>query len=282
MVSYSDKRSSFSGGILGRIDARLALGFFAVLTAYWLILVSQQANTGPIAQTFSGVYGLLSLFGGIVGLRIGFRWGGAKTLLGRASLFLASGLLLQFLGQVAYTYHILVLNDDIPYPSLGDIGYFGSTVAYLLGAVHVARASGLKMSRLSLRNLLVGVLVIASLLTLSVSNFLWHYAPDWSFPLKTLLDFGYPVVQAAYVAIGIIGLSVSSQTRGGALRFPLTLLLLALAFQYLCDFLFLLEANRGTWQSGNLNDFMYFVSYLAMTLALLSLDTSLRRVRQSK
>ena len=263
-----------------RKDARLAVGFFVLLAAFWLFLNASSRAGDALMYSFSSTYPLLALAGGVVGLLAARRWGSLGSALSRTLLFFSVGLLLQFFGQVAYTVSILVLHTAIPYPSLGDIGYFGSAVVYLIACFQLLRAVGFRTTNMKLGLWACALIVPCTILLFTYFFFLRNYFVDWSTPIKTLLDFGYPIVQAGYVAIALVGLAVSQRIRGGALRGALLFLLAALVFQYICDVMFLVQATQGTWQAGNLNDFMYFVSYLLMTLALISLDTSLLRIRQ--
>ena len=57
--------------------------------------------------------------------------------------------------------------------------------------------------------------------------------------------------------------------------------MIALMFQYLSDFTFLYQANAGTWYVGGLNDFLYFISYLMMTLSLFIIGSTFDKIKNS-
>ena len=63
------------------------------------------------------------------------------------------------------------------------------------------------------------------------------------------------------------------------MRLPILLFLGALVLQYLSDFSFLYQASAGTWYAGGWNDFLYLISYLAMTVALLFVGHTLEKIK---
>jgi len=130
--------------------------------------------------------------GGIFGIIIARKWGGFKSLIGRAIIMFAIGLILQELGQLIYTYYIYFLHVEVPYPSLGDVGYFGSIPFYILGILSIAKAAGTKVRFKSVNYKLVVVLLPFVLLAVGYMLFLEGYTFDWNNPIKILLDFGYP------------------------------------------------------------------------------------------
>jgi len=248
----------------------LALLFLG-LTIWWACLnfLNLGIAIDSNKQIFAASYQILALFGGITGLIMTRRWGGHRSLLGRALIFLSLGLLLQSFGQSSYSFYIFFKQIEIPYPSIGDIGFFGSVIAYIFGVINLARVSGFKFSWESLQNKLQIVIIPAALLMMSYFMFLRGYEFDFSEKLKIFLDFGYPLGQALYVSIAVLTLVVSRNMLGGIMKKPIIFLIIALIVQYLADFMFLYQANAGTWSVGGINDYLYAVSYFFMALSLI-------------
>lgn len=230
---------------------------------------------------FTLIYPLVSLVGSIAGFVQAKKWGGFKSLLGRSLSLFSLGLFAQFLGQAAYAYYIYIKQIEVPYPSLGDIGFFGSVVFYVIGAYYLALVSGMKSSARSWKGKLISVVLALIMLCLSYTVFLRGYVFDGSFSLKTVLDFGYPLGQAVYVSIALMALLFSKNSLGGSLRKPILFLLCALVIQYLSDFTFLYQVNAGTWYVGGVNDYMYLVSYFFMTLALVNIGTIFTSIKEA-
>ena len=99
--------------------------------------------------------------------------------------------------------------------------------------------------------------------------------------MKVFLDFGYPLGQAFYVSLAILTLILSRKVLGGIMKKPVILFLVALLMQYISDFSFLYEANRGTWIVGGFNDYIYLISYFLMTISLIYIASVFKQIKES-
>lgn len=256
--------------------------FFLLLTVWWLWLRFVINDTENIQnQTFAAVYGVMALSGGLIGLYVAKKWGGLKSVLGKSLVFFSLGLFMQEFGQLAYSYYIYFLKQDIPYPSIGDIGYFGSIPLYICGAILLARASGASFSMKSFAGKIQAFIIPLILLVVSYYMFLRGYEFDWSQPMTVFLDFGYPLGQAVYISIALLAFLFSRKLLGGVLRSKILLVLFALSIQYAADFTFLYQTHHETWSAGGINDYMYLVSYFVMTLALLGFANLYEKLQAS-
>jgi hypothetical protein len=266
--------------ILHNEMAQAAIVVFVVIALWWLAVQPFSPNEFVNQKNYwSASYEVLSVMGAIFGTVIARDWGGHKSVMGRAMLAFSAGLFLQTFGQIVYNYYTLFRGIEAPYPSLGDVGYFGSIFAYLYGALLFARAAGVHVSLRSYRSKLIGVLLPLFMLCASYFMFLSNYTFDWSQPLKIGLDFGYPLGQACYVSVAILALVLTRNVLGGLMRGPVIAVLVALIVQYFCDSNFLYQANQGWWYAGSWGDFMYAASYLSMTLALVYVGMRFRQIK---
>ncbi|MEI6839245.1 MAG: hypothetical protein WCK56_15740, partial [Alcaligenaceae bacterium] len=233
---------------------------FVVITAWFLYIHSFDLSTTlRIRQIWGSAYQIMALFGGLVGLTVSGKWGGYKSLLGRAIMFFSIGLLLQTFGQSVNSYYNFFKDATIPYPSFGDVGFMGSVFAYIYGAYLLMKATGFKFSIKSVKGKAVAIGLPLIVLVTCYFIFLQGYQFDWTNQAKVLLDFGYPFGQAIYISIALLAYLMSRNYFGGLLRQPVVFLILALILQYISDFTFLYQANASTWYVGGLNDFLYFV-----------------------
>ncbi len=262
------------------VTVNIAIGLFLILTIWWLFLnpFSNEDTTIYHKYVWGSSYQLLALWGGICGLIISRSFGGFKSLLGKSIIFFSFGLLFQSLGQTFYSYYNLFANVQAPYPSLGDIGFFGSIIFYVIGVIYLARVSGVKVSLETFHNKLQAVLIPLLMLFISYVIFLKDYVFDWSGKLKIFLDLGYPLGQAFYVSLAILTLILSRKLLGGMMRKPVLLFLVALIMQYISDFNFLYQANHGTWFVGGYGDFLYMFSYLIMSLSIIQIAYVLKNI----
>ena len=112
---------------------------FVLLSLWWISIYARSLTEGLENDIFTCIYGLLALVGGSYGWFFARKWGGFRSVLGRSMGFFSIGLFAQFLGQVFYNSYIYILGIEVPYPSFGDILFFGSVIFYILGAYQLAK-----------------------------------------------------------------------------------------------------------------------------------------------
>ena len=244
---------------------------FAAISIWWLFVQPLNENAFVHGKhAWSSAYWLIAILGGIFGITISHYWQGHKSVFGRAILAISIGLFLQAFGQIIYNYYTLFTRVEVPYPSIGDIGYFGSVIAYIYGALLLTKACGLNFTIQSFKNRMLAMVLPLAMLVLSYLIFLQGYQNHHS-PITTFLDFGYPLGQAVYVSVTLLVVYLSHNYMDGILKRPIVLLLVALFVQYVCDFDFLYQANHDLWYAGSIGDYLYAVSYFLMTMALINL-----------
>lgn len=254
----------------------LASTIFAGFLAFWTVLTIKglQGETDS-AELFSALYGTMALFGGLVGLKVSRRFGGFKSLIGRSVVFISLGLLAQEVGQITYSLYTHLFHKEIPYPSLGDIGFFGSVILYILAAFCLIKALSVKGVMKSHINKLWAIAVPGALLSISYYFFLKGHEYDTSNLVSVLLDFGYPLGQAFYISLAVLAFILSKRFLGGVMKPVILFFLFALLLQYIADFTFLYQVSRETWQTAGINELMYLVAYFVMTLSLIKFETAL-------
>ncbi len=256
---------------------------FAALLLWWVFLKSSGEFSGSFGANglWAASYQAVALWGGVWGIVIARSWGGAKSVMGRAISALTAGLLFQVLGQSVFSYYNLFAGVEIPYPSLADLGYFGSIPLYAYGILMLAKASGIKLSLRSITSQIQIMIIPAAVLGFSYFNFLRGYEFDWTDPLRVFLDFGYPLGQAFYVSVALLTYLLSRSTLGGVMKNKILFILAALAVQYVADYNFLLQVVNETWEMGGYGDMIYLCSYFLMALSLIQLRMHLITAKSS-
>lgn len=249
----------------------IAVFIFIFFIVWWVFLQLFVDKSNVMYHIFSASYGVMALYGGICGLHASLKWGGLKTLLGKAILMFSLGLFMQEFGQVAYSYFTNFQNIQVPYPSLGDIGYFGTIPLYTYGAWLLAKSSGIKINIQSFKKKIIALIIPLIMLTIAYVLFLQDYKFNFENPIKIFLDFGYSLGEAIYISIAIITFIFSRTILDGIMRSKAFLVLIALVVQFIADYMFLFGQNK--FYPGSFIDFVYLVSYFAMTFALLSLKS---------
>jgi hypothetical protein len=262
----------------------LSLSFFG----WWLYNFFVFEPGDRSLELYSDTYWLVALLGVLLGFRVARLWGGFKSIFGRALYLFSLGLLAQVFGQVTYSYYALVKGVEAPYPSFGDIGYFGSVILYIAAILTLSGAIGAKFKYANLFQKTVSVLAPLTLLAGSYFIFLKGYERCFeddetlevicASPVQTFLDFGYPLGQAFYVALALLAFVLSFRFLGGTMKYKILLILFALLIQYLADFTYLYQFSKETLYTGGVSDLLYQVAYLLMTIALLRTGSAARQL----
>lgn len=247
----------------------IAILIFSFFTLWWVYLQLFLDKSDIMYKVFSATYGVMALYGGICGIHISQRWGGLKTLLGKAIFMFACGLFSQELGQIIYTY--LDLTNQKLYPSLGDIGFFGTIPFYIYGTWLLAGSAGIKINIQSFQKKIIALVIPITMLTVSYFIFLQDYIFDWKDPIKIFLDFGYPFGDALYISIAIIIFIFSRNILDGIMRSKALFILIALFFEFIADDIFAFKSS--SFYAGGDIDFLFLIAYFAMTIALLNLKS---------
>lgn len=262
-------------------QAKVAILLFLVLTSWWIYgLQNPNFYQTRYFGDFPSIYGLMALWGAIWGVAIAKKWGGFSSIVGKALIMFSLGLFAQVFGQITYAYLSFYKNIEVPYPSIGDIGYFGSIPLYIYGVILLAQASAVKIKLQSLMSIIQAVIIPLIMLTIGYFLFLREYQFDWSNPIKIFLDFGYPLGQAIYISLTIVTYLLSRGILGGLMKNTVLFILFALSIQFFSDYTFLYQSNTGIWQVGGINDYMYLVSYFVMTLALMRFELVYKKLKQ--
>lgn len=256
------------------LSAKIIGLLFILLSVLWFYLTIFHEPDSFWHHLFTITYGVVALLGGVVGIKISKKWGGFKSVMGKAILFFSFGLLAQEFGQVSYIYYIYFQGIEVPYPSLGDLGYFGSIPLYTYGAYLLAKASGTNISLRSFKNKIIALALPLLLLGASYYFFLQGYEFSETPLLTVLLDFGYPFGQAIYVSVALLAYLLSRKILGGIMKKRILFILFALVVQYFCDLIFLYQVSRETWHVSGINDYMYLFSYYLMSIGLIQLKTT--------
>ncbi len=257
----------------------VAIIFFSLYTLWFIFFHLPGINPGSQFDWFTVSYGLIAVWGAIWGIIIARKWGGFKSVIGKSLIFFSLGLALQEVGQIGYTYYIYFLHVEVPYPSWGDIAFYGSIPCYIFAVIYLAKAAGIRISLKSFRNKISAIIIPTLILIGSYLIFLQGYEFDWSQPLTVIIDFGAPLLQAVYISLALLTYILTRGMLGGVMRPKVLFILVALLAQYIADWTFLYQASRGTWSVSGINDYMFFVSYFLMTIALLQFGSIYNKLK---
>lgn len=249
----------------------LIIGLYIFFLIWWIKIFLSGVTEGNENHLFGATYAIVALLGSAYGLYVSKRWGGYKSLVGKGIIFFSLGLLGEWFGQTAWAYFNIIAKQEVPYPSIADIGYFSIIPFYALGMLSFAKASGARFNLQTVKGKLTVVIIPVLMVCISYFLFLKNVTPDFNDPLKTFLDFGYPFGEAITISIALITFELSRGILGGRMRGRILYLIFALVAQYITDYTFLYTASAGTYYNGGIVDLMYVTSFTIMSLGLISL-----------
>jgi len=269
---------TFKSSITKEKILMLTVGLFVVLSVWWVVIFALGVTDDPVNHIFGFIYGGFSLWGGIWGLVIARKWGGLGSLMGKAIYFLSFGLLAQAFGQYSFWYYNYVLKIAVPYPGIPDLGYFGTIPFYIYAAFLLFKTSGAKFSLNTFISKAQAFLIPLSMVVVAYFLILKQYELDFTDPLGTFLNFGYPLGQAVYISIAILTYLLSRKMLGGIMRFPILLIVLAFAAQFLADYIFIYF--HDLYFPASFMDYFYLLAYFLMTLSLIYLKVVADQLRK--
>ena len=257
--------------------------FFVVLLIWWMVLFfGFDTQLEKQNLYWAASYQLIAIWGVIWGIFASKKWGGLKSVMGKSIAFFTTGLFLQVFGQSSFSFYNLILKVEIPYPSIPDIGYFGSIPFFILGGIYLGKAAGVQFSLNSFFNKIQVVAIPAFMVALSYIFFLRDYSFSEISPLQIFLDFGYPIGQAFYISIAILVYLLSKNFLGGIMKYKVLLILFGLVMQYISDYNFLFQNLKGTWINGGYGDVLYMFTYFLMTYGLIKIANVFRDESKEK
>lgn len=267
---------TFNAHYKGKILVLLFIG----LTIWWAFLNITGLKNADQNYLFGASYGLVALAGGFWGLSIGQKWGGSRSTMGQGIYALSMGLLLQEYGQIVFSIYNIFLHVEVPYPSVADIGFFGTIPFYIAGIILLGKAAGIQFSLKKVSGKIQVIIIPFIMLVISYFLFLKDYEYDWSNPLRIFLDFSYPMGQAIYVSLALLIYSLLQKLLGGIMRHKIFFIVIAFLLQYAADYNFLFQSSRGTWINAGYGDYIYLCAYFFMAMGLLQLETAYSKLRR--
>lgn len=256
----------------------LLFGFFSLWWVYMTLFLDKAQSDDPFSLfgIYGIFYGIIAAWSAITGFSVSKHWGGWKSVMGRAIIMFSLGLIFQEFGQIAYSYYIFILNHPV-YPSVGDIGFFGTIPFYIYGAYLLGLASGIRFSMQSVRSKIQAVIIPVTMLIVAYVLILRNYSFDLENPLVTFLDYGYPTGQAIYISIALLTYNLTKNYLGGIMKDKIRFLIIAFFAQFFADYCFVIFKN--SYYPGSILDYLYVIAYTLMGLGICQLATTLKSIK---
>jgi len=252
---------------------------FLVFSFYWLYLILTHHKSGDLNYWYSFLFGLIPLFGGLVGMVKSRVWGGLKSALGKAVFFTSLGLFLWGGGETIWSYYNFIKNVPAPYPSIADIGFAPSIFFWILGTAFLAIATGAWFAFKKSHKAKVFVILLPIALFVPSYYIQIHLArggtliPEGETALKTVLDIAYPFGDFLALSFAAIVYTLSYKYFGGIYKHAVVYILAGLAVMYIGDTVFSYTTTKGTYYNADWGDLVLSLGLTLMTFGILAFAT---------
>jgi two-component system, sensor histidine kinase PdtaS len=258
--------------------ARILILIYTVTAALWILLTLKTGHSSHEAGLYlQMVLFIVPFLGSIFGIRNAESWGGLKSAVGKAVMFLSLGTLTWSLGMLAWNYYIFIAMVEVPYPSLADVFFILSWPLWALGVFFLSKATGVKFALRQAKG--KAIIVAVPLLAAAASYYLLVVVArggvlelDGTNGWKLFFDLFYPIGTAVILAMALTFFSLSMDFLGGLYKKPITILILGFIVNYLADFTFSLTTTSGTYFNGHFVDMLFLTAmyFIALSLSIMS------------
>ncbi len=284
-MSVEAKALSILGGI-GRMLQKIRVNrsvsflsaFFMVLAA-WCLSLNLDGTKSSYSNSYFGLtYAFLPVVAGLFGFTSAYRWGGVKSSMGRALFYLSSGLITWGMGQIMWSYYVLVLQIEIPYPSLADLSFMSSWPLWGIGIYHLSKAAGIKF-QLSKKSSQLQIYILPMLMTIFSYYLIVHVARNGVLissnnGIVVFFDLIYPFMDALLVAEVLLVFGLTFRQLQPRYKYPVLLLFSGILINYIADFAFSYTTANSTYYNGAIADMLFICSLFIMGTAVNSFDVS--------
>jgi hypothetical protein len=261
------------------IYQKLTALYFGAMVIFWVVLFAGGHKTGNLNYWFSFLFGLIPLFGGLVGMVKARIWGGLKSSLGKAVFFISLGLALWGFGETIWSYYNFVRHVPAPYPSVADVGFAPSIFFWILGTAFLSVATGALLAFKRSTKAKAFVLLLPLVLLVPSYYIQIHLArggvlvPPNEPALKTVLDIAYPFGDFLALSFAAIVFGLSYRYFGGLYRRAVSFILAGLAVMYIGDSVFSYTTTKGTYYNADWGDLVLAFGLWLMTFGILAFAT---------
>lgn len=253
-------------------------GFYVALYVWWLTISFSGLKDSLFNLAFAFAYGLIPIFGGAFGLQEAKKWGMGKSEIGKALIFLSSGLISWGIGEMIWSYYNLVLHIEVPYPSWADASFIISWPLWTIGVIHLSSATGAKFGLRSKDG--KALLFLIPLIVIVVSYYLLiQVARQGVFELegdflKIFFDLAYPLWDVAILTVALLVYGLSRNFLGGKFKWAVIITFLGFVVNYFADMSFSYTTTVGTHYNGNWVDLLFTTAMFLLSFGITSFNIS--------
>jgi diguanylate cyclase (GGDEF)-like protein len=181
----------------------------------------------------------------------------------RLSWYLLAGAALSWgLGQAVWTWYEVVLDQEVPYPGLADVGYLGAVPLLVAGVLLFPSRSLRTMGRV--RAVVDGLMIVCTVAFASYGSFIGViYKASEGELLERVLAITYPAADVVTVAVVLAVLSRRSDRAAG----PLPVVAAGAVSLAVADSVFAYLTAKGTYGDDPITDVFWPLGFALFALA---------------
>ncbi len=269
---------------------------FAVTLAWWAILHAYDKPSDFSGYVFNLFYAFIPFVGGILGIRTARKWG-LKGMMGRSFLMLSLGLIVWAFGGFMWAYYNFT-GTEIPYPSLADIGFGGSTWLFMAGLFYLMRIGWTAFKEDPLAHKVIFmVFPIVALIFNFFFLFVKHICVDEicsatrttilflehvESPLERFLDIVYPLNDLILLSLALLVLGYSYRLIGGKLTGGFVGICFSMGVLYVADILFTTRTANEIYHNGDISDMAYATALYLLGVSIAKFHININTFYQLK
>lgn len=215
-------------------------------------------SIGPLSNILSPLFAGLAVISAGLALR---KYGqNLKERFSIVWLCFTVGMVLWFLGEAIWAIYTLVLNVEIPYPSVTDVFWLVGYVPLFLGLFLYVKTFASVLSRRMLSTVIIVVLVSSALVTAPLIASIGTEEDT----VTMIANFAYPLLDLLLLAASLLGIVIFSK---GNLGKSWLLINGGILATMVGDVAFSYASMQGTYYNGHPIDLIYNWGYLLLFLA---------------
>lgn len=259
--------------------AKFIIAYYIFILVWWTYTYFINLHPESNVFVYQFAFGLIPLFGGIAGIYRSKKWGMFNSKVGLALFFISAGLVTWGIGQMFWAlYYNWLLQIEIPYPSLADIGYILSWPLWTIGTINLSYATGAKFSLKNVKGR--AFLYIIPLLLIAISYYLLIVVARQGLlsdfeggAYKIFFDLAYPIGDVVILSLAVLVYGLSFSYLGGKFKWPIIAILLGFLVNYIVDFSFSYTTTNGTYFNGHWVDILFPTAMALIAFGVNSFDT---------
>lgn len=239
----------------------MLLFHYTCMVTWWGILYAFQYRSSEANAWYQVAYTSMPLIWGIVGIEKSYRWGNRHV--GRALFFTSCGLVSWGIGQLFWSVlYNLILQIEIPYPSLADFGFVTSIPLWIMGVLYLTKATGITVSFEKIRSKIflftIPMVLIASsyylLIIVARDGIISDLQGGYG---KVFLDFAYPLGDMVILFLSVLAYGLSLSQLRGRYKGSILTILFGFIAMFFTDFAFSYTTTQGTYYNGHWLDILF-------------------------